>query len=128
MKKVSKIIIALILFFTFTLGLSLSMVGPQMKSDCLMAGVEHQQSAVCDMSVLDHITYWESLFAAILNNSMILLLVAIAALLLTRSYSLFTTNYSLQTRKTDSSPPEYQLHIPLKLAYARGLIAPKLCA
>lgn len=92
---------------------------------CPLMMMDH--SAMCPMTILDHLVGWELMFAAIREYSVTITLLLAVAL------SLYW--FSVRRIVPDSSPPPqwyrestitYQLHRYLLSAFSQGILHPKL--
>ena len=103
------------------LGMTMDMDGHMQMSDCLMPGM----TAICNMTPLEHVASWQSMFTNVLlqYGTVMLLLFIAFAIVWYLSHELykperrerFTTRYRHRERTFD----------PLRLAFARGIIHSK---
>lgn len=135
-KKFSRFLLGIALIAVLSVeffGASQTM-GMEQKSDgtmggCLFSGMEE----ICEMSFTEHLTEWQSMFTTTVTQNafttMLLLLLAVVFVtvgIFTRNLLLLFSHYTTRWRLYLRHNPELSLFNPLKEAFARGILNPKI--
>lgn len=127
--------IALIAFLSVAFfGASQSMMGMEKRSDgsmggCIFSGMEE----ICKMSFTEHLTQWQSMFTTTVTQNaftiillLLLAVVFVAIGIFKRNLLLLFSQYTTRWRLYLRYNPELSLFNPLKKAFARGILNPKI--
>lgn len=114
-------------------GISLTM-GMEMRDDGSMGGCLFDGRAeICAMNFAEHISQWQSMFTfttpqKALTFALLLLLtvVFVAVAILKRNLLLLFSYYTTRWRLYIKHNPELSLFNPLREAFARGILNPKI--
>lgn len=93
-------------------------------ADCPLMGYS---AAVCNMNPLEHVSMWQTMFAAIpVQSAVFALLLLLAFFFFTRFRELLWLFHSSPQPIRIFYDPEIGTHDPLRLFMARGLMHPKI--
>lgn len=110
----------------FGMTMKMDMDGNMTMTDCYMPGM----TAVCNMSPLEHVASWQSMFTAtpVQNFTVMLLLLVLVTVIgflwieQTHSPPLALQRFSLSSRKREYVP----LHSQLQELFSNGILNPKV--
>lgn len=137
LKRVSKIVMILTLAAFISVaffGITQSTMGMEKKADdtmggCLLTGMEE----ICKMSFTAHLTEWQSIFnTTVTQNAFTIILLLLLAVVVVstgifkRSLLLLFSRQSTHWRLYLKYNPELSLFNPVKVAFARGILNPKI--
>ena len=110
----------------FGMTMSMDMEGNMTMTDCYMPGM----TAICNMSPMEHVASWQSMFTSILTQGLtfsLLLLVLAAVIAFTLSKQILSPPSERQTLVFSTRRREYvPLHSALQELFSRGILNPKL--
>lgn len=110
----------------FAMNMSMDMHGNMTMTDCYMPGM----TAVCNMSPLEHISSWQSMFTSILTQNNVLSLLLLLFVSIVASVWIRQTLSPLGIRQSSplfSRRREYiPLHSQFQELFSRGVLNPKL--
>ena len=124
-KKVllSLLIVALLMMSTWgAASLGMTMQDGKMMENCPFMGVP----AICNMSPLEHLSAWQHMFASTMPQFIMFALLLLMTVLLSRFFENFLEYKPPTARPVFYHWYEFAVFDPLKLAFARGLIHPKI--
>lgn len=128
MKTFKKLITTLLtanLLFLAIFGLNLSV---RLMEDGPMANCQFMQekSSMCPMNLVDHIAAWQNTLTGTLTASLFLILLVAVAAFASKNFNLGNSAFLSFTYYYKKKNSLLKYFIPMRLAYARGIIQPKV--
>lgn len=118
-----------VIFFGLPRTIGMEKNSDGMMSGCLFSG----KVEICAMSFTEHITVWQSMFTTTATQNalttvllLLLTVVFVAVGIFKRSLLLLSSYHATRWRLYIRHNPELSLFNPLKEAFARGILNPKI--